>query len=74
MKGIEYMISYNPLWKTLIDKNMKKMDLVKLAGISNGTLAKLGKDESVSLNIIDKICIALECNICDVVEIKKGVI
>lgn len=67
------MISYNPLWKTLIDKNMKKMDLVKLVGISNGTLAKLGKNESVSLSIIDKICITLDCDINDVVEIKKDI-
>ena len=66
------MISYNPLWKTLIDKDMKKMDLVKSVGISNGTLAKLGKNESVSLSIIDKICIALDCDISDVVEIKKS--
>lgn len=65
------MISYNPLWKTLIDKNMKKMDLVRSIGISNGTLAKLGKNESVSLSIIDKICIALDCEIYDIVEIKK---
>lgn len=65
------MISYNPLWKTLIDKNMKKMDLVKYVGISNGTLAKLGKNESVSLSIIDKICMTLDCKIEDVVEIKK---
>lgn len=65
------MISYNPLWKTLIDKDMKKMDLVKITGISNGTLAKLGKNESVSLSIIDKICIALDCDISDIVEIKK---
>lgn len=71
MKGILYMISYNPLWKTLIDKNMRKMDLVKLVGISNGTLAKLGKNESVSLSILDKICIALDCEISNVVEIKK---
>nr|WP_316719432.1 helix-turn-helix domain-containing protein [Terrisporobacter petrolearius] len=72
MKGILYMISYNPLWKTLIDKDMKKMDLVKLVGISNGTLAKLGKNESVSLSIIDKICMSLDCNISDIVEIKKN--
>lgn len=65
------MISYNPLWKTLIDMNMKKMDLVNLTGISNGTLAKLGKNESVSLSIIDKICITLDCDVSDVVEIKK---
>ena len=71
MKGILYMIYYNPLWKNLIDKNMRKMDLVKLVGISNGTLAKLGKNESVSLSILDKICIALDCEISNVVEIKK---
>lgn len=65
------MISYNPLWKTLIDKNMKKTDLIKLTHISNGTLAKLGKNESISLSIIDKICIALDCDISDVIEIKK---
>lgn len=65
------MISYNPLWKTLIDKDMKKMDLVKSVGISNGTLAKLGKNESVSLSVIDKICIALDCEISDIIEIKK---
>lgn len=65
------MISYNPLWKTLIDKNMKKTDLIKLTHISNGTLAKLGKNESVSLSIIDKICMTLDCKIEDVVEIKK---
>lgn len=65
------MISYNPLWKTLIDKNMKKTDLIKLTHISNGTLAKLGKNESVSLSILDKICIALDCEISDIVQIKK---
>lgn len=54
------MISYNPLWKPLIYRDMKKMDLVKIAGISNGTLAKLGNSQSVSLSIIYKICIALD--------------
>lgn len=44
------MISYNPLCKTLIDKYMNKMDLVKIAGIINSNLAKLGKNKSVSLN------------------------
>ena len=63
------MISYNPLWKTLIDKNMKKMDLKELAGISNTTLAKLGKNGHVSTEIICKICEALNCGIGDVIEI-----
>ncbi|MFR1012220.1 MAG: helix-turn-helix domain-containing protein [Dorea sp.] len=63
------MLSYNPLWKTLIDKNMKKMDLKELAGISNTTLAKLGKNGHVSTEIIYKICEALNCGIGDVIEI-----
>lgn len=63
------MVSYNPLWKTLIDKNMKKMELKELAGISNTTLAKLGKNENVGIDILAKICGALNCKIEDVVEI-----
>lgn len=63
------MLSYNPLWKTLIDKNMKKMDLKELAGISNTTLSKLGKNGHVSTEIICKICEALNCGIGDVIEI-----
>lgn len=50
---------------------MRKINLVKLVGISNDALAKLGKNESVSLSIIDKICIALDYDISDIVEIKK---
>lgn len=65
------MISYNPLWKTLIDKNMKKMDLKELVGISNTTLAKLGKNCNVSTEIIWRICVALDCDIDDVMEIDR---
>lgn len=64
------MISYNPLWKKLIDLNMKKMDLLEIADISRGTLAKLGKNEPVNLKIIESICQKLQCSIEDVVEIK----
>lgn len=63
------MLSYNPLWHTLVDKNMKKSDLCSVAGISSVTLAKLGKNENVNINIIDRICTALACPIADVVEI-----
>ena len=63
------MISYNPLWKTLIDKNMKKMDLKELAGISNTTLAKLGKNGHVSTEIICKISESLNFQIGDVMEL-----
>lgn len=67
-----YQILYNPLCKTLIYKNMKKMNLLKLVGLSYGTLAKLWKDKSVSLSVIDKICIDLNYNISNTVKIKKS--
>ena len=65
------MISYNPLWKTLIDKGMKKTDLCSVVGIGISTLAKMGKSEYVALAVIERICLALDCNVEDVVEIKK---
>ena len=49
-------ISYNGLWKMLIDKKMKRTDLIDQLGISSGTLAKMGKDEEVSLSVLSKIC------------------
>jgi DNA-binding Xre family transcriptional regulator/methylase of polypeptide subunit release factors len=57
------------LWKLLIDRNMKRTDLLSAAGISTNTLAKLGKNETVSVDSLEKICIALECNIEDILEI-----
>ena len=63
------MVSFNPLWHTLLDKGMKKLELCKAAGISTATLAKLGKNENVNIEMIDKICRALNCRIEDVVEI-----
>jgi DNA-binding Xre family transcriptional regulator len=63
------MVSYDPLWKLLIDKKMNKLDLCKEIGISTATLAKMGKDEYVALKIVDKICCSLQCNIEDVVSI-----
>ncbi len=65
------MISYKPLWRTLIDKDMGKMEMIAAAGISRGTLAKMGRGERIALEVIEKICIALECRIEDVIEIKK---
>lgn len=62
-------ISYNRLWKLLIDKKMKRTDLISGAGISTSALSKMGKDEPVSLENIEKICKYLECNIEQVVEI-----
>lgn len=61
-------ISYNKLWKLLIDKNMKKYQLRQSAAISSNSVAKLGKDEPVSMEVLMKICGALECNIGDICE------
>ena len=60
---------YRKLWKLLIDKKMTKGDLRKLAGISSVTLAKLGKGENVTTDVLLKICAALECGIADIMEI-----
>lgn len=54
-------ISYNKLWKLLIDKNMKKMELRRAAGISTNAMAKLGKNENVNTGVLDKICHVLNC-------------
>ena len=62
------MLSYDPLWKTLITKKLKKTDLVSNKIISTSTLAKLGKNEPVNSKIYDKICSFLECKIEDIVE------
>lgn len=70
-------ISYNKLWKRLIDLNLNKTQLREKAGISTNAIAKLGRNEPVSLETIDKICITLGCNIGDVMDIlpqeKEGV-
>ena len=61
-------ISYNGLWKLLIDKGMKKLDLREAIGISTGTLAKMSKNEQVALSVLERICEALDCQIGDIVE------
>ena len=63
------MISYNKLWKILIDKKMTKTELRLAADISTTTLAKLGKDETVSMDVMLRICKVLNCGIEDVLEI-----
>ena len=62
-------ISYNGLWKILIDKAMNKGDLKARTGLSNGTIAKMTNGETVTLTVIEKICKELDCNIGDIVEI-----
>ncbi len=61
-------MSYKKLWKLLIDKDMKKSDLRKAAGISSSSLAKLGKDENVTTDVLLRICETLECGLDDIVE------
>lgn len=62
-------VSYNKLWKLLIDKKMKKKELGEAAGISNSLIAKLGKNENVTVEVLVKICTALDCQIEDIVEL-----
>ena len=62
-------ISYKKLWKLLIDKDMKKKDLQVAAGISWASVTKLSKGEAVSMEVLIKICTALQCNIGDVVDL-----
>ena len=61
-------VSYKGLWKLLIDKDLKKKDLVTKAGISQSSVAKMSRGETISLDILLKICEALECNIGDLVD------
>lgn len=62
-------VSYNKLWKLLIDKNMKKKELREAAGISNSLIAKLGKNENVTVDVLVRICSALDCGIDDIMEL-----
>ena len=62
-------ISYKKLWKLLIDKEMKKKDLVVLSGISQSSVTKMGKNENVNTDVLVRICHALNCDIGDIAEI-----
>lgn len=65
-------ISYNKLWKLLIDNNMTKTDLRLKADIATSTLAKLSKNEQVSMEVLLKICKTLNCDISEILEVVKG--
>ena len=67
-KGIIMAIRYNKLWKKLIDENMMKVDLRDQAGITTNALAKLGKNEHVSTQVLEKVCKVLHCEIQDIME------
>lgn len=61
-------ISYNKLWKLLVDKKMSKADLRKAAGIAPNTMTRLRRDEEVTLSVLNKICKTLEVDIGDIME------
>ena len=65
-------ISYNKLWKLLIDKGMNKTQLCQASGVSTSTISKLGKNEQISMDSMLKICRVLECDIGDIVERTNG--
>lgn len=65
-------ISYNKLWKLLIDKNMNKQDLKKVSNISSASIAKLGKGENITTDVLLRICKALNCDITDIMEISNS--
>lgn len=62
-------ISYKKLWKLLIDRDLLKKDLRQLSGISTASMAKLGKNENVTTDVLVKVCKALNCDIADIMEI-----
>lgn len=67
--------SYNRLWKLLIDKGINKTQLRDMAGISNQTLSRLSKNQNVSMEVLDRICSTLQCDVEDIVkriEIKES--
>lgn len=65
-------LSYNKLWKLLIDKNINKTQLHEMVGISKSTITKLAKGENVNTEVLEKICKVLNCNIENIVEYKSG--
>ena len=67
-KGLAMAIRYNRLWKKLIDENMMKIDHREKAGKTTNALAKLGKNEHVNTQVLEKICNVLHCNIQDIME------
>lgn len=64
-------ISYNKLWKMLIDKNMNKQDLREAAGISSASIAKLGKGDNITTDVLLKVCEAMDCKLEDIMETIK---
>jgi DNA-binding Xre family transcriptional regulator len=70
-RRIDMAYNYNKLWKLLIDKGMLKKDLIKATNMTASTMAKLGKNQAVSMDVLGRICLALDCNIGDIVDVVK---
>lgn len=67
-KGLKSEFSYNRLWKMLIDRNIKKGELQKMSDVSAASIAKMGRCENVTTDVLLRICEALDCNIEDIME------
>ena len=65
-------INYKPLWKLLIDKDLKKKDFCEMAGISPASVTKMGKCGHVTTETLEKICLALDCRVEDILELQPG--
>lgn len=65
--------SYKKLWKLLIDRDLKKKDLQQMSGVSAASITKLGRNENVNTEIIEKICLALNCDVSDIMEITDNI-
>ena len=63
------VVCYKKLWKLLIDRDLKKKDLAKMAGISDYTITKMGKGENITVETLGKICFALDCKVDDIMEV-----
>lgn len=66
------MISYNKLWKLLIDKGLNKKELIRLSGVSSSSIAKMTKGQNVTTDVLCKICEALDCDFKDIMEYIKA--
>jgi DNA-binding Xre family transcriptional regulator len=67
------MISYKKLWHLLLDKDLKKKDLISLAGVSSYTISKLNRGDNVTTDVLQRICKALECDLSDIMELAPDV-
>lgn len=71
MSGARIKITYKPLWKMLIDREMNKIDLRKKTQIAPSTFSKMNNDQQVSMDVLARICVALNCGFDDIVQIES---